>query len=246
MKPSTRRRLQRWVAGIAIAVPVFVLLCNRWVINSSDAYIYKDWALLPMNDFGVVLGTSRYLENGKPSPEFNGRIAAAAELYRAGKVRHLVVSGANPDASYNEPRAMRRALVKAGVPEKAITLDFAGFRTFDSVVRAEAVFGLHQFTLVTQRYHSYRSVFLGRKLGLRVVAYLAPARADGGMGVRNPPREVLARVRAVLDIFLLRTQPRFLGEPEHIEMMVPGEEQLPADPALPPGEIPLTPEAEGA
>jgi Uncharacterized membrane protein len=218
LKPWTRRFVQRWLITGVLAFALIVLLGNRWVINSTDAYIYKDWALMPANDVGVVLGTSKYMENGKPSPEFRGRIAAAAELYRNGKIKHLIVSGANPDESYNEPRAMRRELVKAGVPDAAITMDFAGFRTLDSIVRAEAVFGLRQFTVITQRYHSYRTVFIGRKLGLKVVAYIAPATSEGGYGTRNPPREVFARVKAILDIFLLSTEPKFLGKPEHIEL----------------------------
>src|SRR3546814_19303808 len=105
-----------------------ILLGNRWVINSTDAYIYKDWALMPDNEVGVVLGTSKYLENGKPSPEFRGRIAAAAELYQNGKIKHLIVSGANPDQNYNEPRAMRRELVKVGIPARPIPKDVAGCR----------------------------------------------------------------------------------------------------------------------
>ena len=218
MKPWTRRFLQRWLLTGFLAFALIVLLGNRWVINSTDSYIYKDWALMPTNDVGVVLGTSKYLENGKPSPEFRGRIQAAAELYRNGKLKHIIVSGANPDETYNEPRAMRRELVKEGVPDSAITMDFAGFRTLDSIVRAEAVFGLRQFTVITQRYHSYRSVFIGRKLGLKVVAYIAPATANGGYGARNPPREVFARVKAILDIFLLSTEPKFLGEPEKIDL----------------------------
>ncbi|MEQ1440035.1 ElyC/SanA/YdcF family protein [Fontimonas sp. SYSU GA230001] len=223
MKPSTRRRLKRWSALAAGAVVLFVLLSNRWVINSTDAYVFRNWALLPDNEVGVVLGTSKYLESGRPSPEFRGRIAAAAELYRNGKVRHLIVSGANPDSTYNEPRKMYQELVQAGVPEKAITMDFAGYRTFDSIVRADAVFGLDRFTIVTQKYHSYRAVFIGRKLGLKVVAYVAPATSDGDQGLRHPPREVFARAMAVLDLFLLRTTPRFLGDPQPIRL-APGAE----------------------
>lgn len=218
MKPSARRLLQRWLLITAGSVVLLVLLSNRWVINSTDAYVYKSWALLPFNDVGLVLGTSKYLESGKPSPEFNGRIRAAAELYANGKVRHLIVSGANPDASYNEPRRMYQELIKAGVPEQAITMDFAGFRTLDSIMRAHAIFGLNRYTVITQRYHSYRAVFLGRKLGLSVVAYLAPATSDGGPGLRNPPREVFARTKAVLDVFLLRTEPKFLGDQEPIRL----------------------------
>lgn len=218
MKPSTRRLLKRWSAIGIVVVVLFVLLSNRWVINSTDAYVFRNWALLPDNEVGLVLGTSKYLESGKPSPEFRGRIAAAAELYRNGKVRHLIVSGANPDSTYNEPRKMYQELVQLGVPEKDITMDFAGFRTFDSIVRAEAVFGLDRFTIITQKYHSYRAVFIGRKLGLKVVAYIAPATSDGDQGLRHPPREVFARAIAVLDLFLLRTTPRFLGDRQPIRI----------------------------
>ncbi|MFA5940706.1 MAG: ElyC/SanA/YdcF family protein [Sinimarinibacterium sp.] len=218
MKPSTRRLLKRWSALAASTIVLFVLLSNRWVINSTDAYVFRNWALLPDSEVGVVLGTSKYLESGKPSPEFRGRIAAAAELYRNGKVRHLIVSGANPDSTYNEPRKMYQELVLLGVPEKDITMDFAGFRTYDSIVRAEAVFGLDRFTIITQKYHSYRAVFIGRKLGLKVVAYVAPATSTGDPGLRHPPREVLARAKAVLDLFLLRTTPRFLGDPQPIRL----------------------------
>jgi SanA protein len=218
LKPSTRRFLLRWISTGAVALVLIVLGANRWVINSTDAYIYKDWALLPFNEVGVVLGTSKYMQSGKPSPEFRWRVTAAADLYKNGKVKHLIVSGANPDNTYNEPRHMYRELMAQGVPEAAITMDFAGFRTFDSVIRARAVFGLDRFTVITQKYHSYRAVFIGRKMNLNVVAYLAPATSDGGPGNRHPVREIFARTKAVLDIFLLRTEPRFLGDPQPIQL----------------------------
>ncbi|HUP91808.1 MAG TPA: ElyC/SanA/YdcF family protein [Solimonas sp.] len=218
MKPSVRRALRRWLWIGGAALVLFVVLCNRWVINSTDAYVYTDWALLPDNEVGLVLGTSPYVTGGGTSSEYQGRIRAAAELYRLEKVRHLIVSGANPDSTYNEPRAMWRDLVKAGVKETDITMDFAGFRTFDSVVRAQTIFGLQRLTIITQRYHAYRAVFLSKKIGLSAVVFIAPASSDGSYGVRNPPREILARCKAVLDVFLLRTEPKFLGTPEHIEL----------------------------
>ena len=104
MKPWTRRLLRRWLITGFFAIALIVLLANRWVINSTDAYIYKDWALLPDSEVGVVLGTSKYMENGQPSPEFRGRIQTAADLYKNGKLKHLIVSGANPDETNNEPR----------------------------------------------------------------------------------------------------------------------------------------------
>lgn len=227
------RLLLWWTLGL---VALFVLLCNRWVINSTDAYLYKDYALLPQNDVGIVLGTSSYTREGKPNPQFYARVQAAAELYRLGKVKHLIVSGANPDSSYNEPRRMWKELTKAGIPAKDITMDFAGFRTLDSLARASHVFDLQRCTVITQRYHAYRAAFLGKKLGLRVAVYLAPIEPGGGMGTRNPPREVLARALAVLDLFVLRTQPKFLGQREPIEM--PAEIPLDAEPSTLPAPHP--------
>lgn len=235
MKPSTRRRVRRWSLISFWTVALVILLGNRWVINSSDAYITDKWALLPDNDVGLVLGTSPYLSNGKNSPAFQGRIDAAAELYRVGKIKHLIVSGANPDETYNEPRAMRKALMQAGVPDEAITMDFAGFRTLDSVVRARQVFKLERFTIITQKYHSYRAVFIARKFGVPAYGFIAPANADGRPGNRHPAREVLARMAAVLDLFVLNTKPKFLGAPEDVPV-----DEAPAE-AAPAGEAPAEP-----
>lgn len=212
-----RRTFRRaaWTAGVAALLAI--LLGNNWVISNTEAYIYDDWSLLPDNDVGLVLGTSSYARGGDPNPQFYGRVKAAADLYQIGKVRHLIVSGANPDATYNEPRRMWQELIKLGVPPKAITMDFAGFRTFDSVARAQTVFGLKRLTIITQRYHAYRAVFIAKKLGIIVVGYAAPG-AEYGPGPYNYLREMFARVKAILDIYLLRTQPKYLGTPERIEV----------------------------
>lgn len=195
-----------------------VWLLNHWVINNTEAYVYASWALLPDNAVGLVLGTSPYTRDGRPNPQFAGRVEAADQLYQLGKIRHIIVSGANPDASYNEPRAMWQALVKRGVPPDVITMDFAGFRTFDSVARAQAVFGLNRLTIITQRYHAYRAVFIAKKLHMSPVAYCAPGGRDIGPLSRTAIREVFARIKAILDIYLLDTAPRFLGAPHQINL----------------------------
>lgn len=211
MNPRLKRRLRRGLGwGLAAAV-LAVLLANRWVINSTDAYLYQDSSLMPENEVGLVLGCSPFASSGKPNPQFHGRVQAAAELYRLGKVRRLIVSGANPDARYNEPKKMREALLELGVPPEAIVMDFAGDSTFDSIARAQVVFQLARVTVITQKYHAYRALFLARKTGVQAVAYTAPFAGQDGQGFRNPPREVFARLLAVLDVFVLRTQPRLLG-----------------------------------
>jgi len=204
VNPRLRRRLRRGAAWGALLLALVVLLSNRWVINSTDSALYKDSSLMPENDAGLVLGCSPFAQSGKPNPQFHGRMKAAAELYRLGKVRRLILSGANPDARYNEPKKMREALLELGVPSEAMVLDFAGDSTYESVTRAKVVFGLEQVTLITQKYHAYRALFLARKTGVRAVAYQAPIEGVPGPGFRHPPREVFARVAAVFDVLVYR------------------------------------------
>lgn len=224
MRRQLRRRLRRALWSIALASIAIVVLVNNWVINNSEAYVYSNWSLLPDNDVGLVLGTSPFARNGRPNPQFYGRIEAAVQLYQLGKIKHIIVSGANPDSTYNEPRQMWRELTKAGIPSNVITMDFAGFRTFDSIARAQAVFNLDRVTVITQQYHAYRAVFIAKKLHIRVVGYAASS-DEIGFFSRTYFREVFARVKSVLDIYLLSTAPKFLGQPQQIETGTPPEVQ---------------------
>lgn len=172
------------------------------MINSTDAYLHFDTALMPDNEVGLVLGCSPFASDGSPSQEFRGRMNAAAALFQQGKVKRLILSGANPDSRYNEPKKMREALLEKGVPSEAMVLDLAGDSTFESVIRAKAVYGVDHLTLITQKYHAYRALFLARKTGIRATAFVAPIDDSGNTGIRHPPREVLARLSAVVDLYL--------------------------------------------
>lgn len=221
LKASTRRRLRRGLVWVAALAAGLMLLINNWVINNSEAYVYSNWSLLPDNEVGLVLGCSPYARNGRPNPQFYGRIEAAVQLYQLGKIKKIIVSGANPDSTYNEPRQMWRELTKAGIPSQAITMDFAGVRTFDSISRAKAVFNLERMTVITQEYHAYRAVFIAKKLGIRVAGYSAGSDSIG-LFSRTYLREAFARVKAVLDLYVLSTEPKFLGGPEAVNA-VPDE-----------------------
>ena len=129
-----------------------------------------------------------------------------------GKVKHLLLSGDNRRKDYDEPTDMKLALLAQGIPESAMTLDYAGFRTLDSVVRARKVFGQTRVTLITDDFHAPRAVFLARHTGLDAVAFSAgPVSLKSS--ARSRVRELGARVKAVLDIYVLHTRPRFLGAP---------------------------------
>jgi SanA protein len=127
-------------------------------------------------------------------------------------VKHLLVSGDNHSKNYDEPTDMKNYLVSLGVPKEAITLDYAGFRTFDSMIRAKLIFGLTKFTIVSQEFHNQRALFICDQLGIEAVAFNAK---DGYRGTGSLTREYFAKSKAVLD-FLLGTEPKFLGCREYI------------------------------
>ena len=101
---------------------------------------------------------------GSPNPFFEKRIETAAELYRIGKIDHFILSGDNRSMYYNEPMAMLKALLKKGVPASAITLDYAGLRTLDSIVRCKQIFGQNKIIIITQPFHSYRALFISSSI----------------------------------------------------------------------------------
>ena len=170
---------------------------------------------LPERKVGMVLGCAPMLTDGRPNLYFSYRIQAAAEIFNAGKVQYLLVSGDNSDPYYDEPTAMKKALMKAGVPEEKIVCDFAGLRTLDSVVRAKEVFLQDQFLLVSQPFHCKRAIYLGKAHGIDITAYPATD-VSTSSGAKTQIREVFARVKALLDVTFLQTQPKHLGEPEPI------------------------------
>lgn len=211
-EPSKRRRWLRWLAGSALAGALALVTCELWVRTVAAAECFEQIADVPRAPVALVLGCAETLPDGRNNLYFGRRMDAAAELFHSGTVERLIVSGDNSTASYDEPTAMKAALVARGVPEERIHCDYAGFRTFDSVVRAELVFGQRSFVVVSQRFHAERAVFLARSRGLEAWGYCAEA-VGGGAGLRMRARETVARTAAVLDAHVLGTQPKFLGEP---------------------------------
>lgn len=184
--------------------------CNNAVENGSKGYIYSDLNKIPANKVGVLLGTSRHLTNGTPNPFFYYRIKAASALFFSGKIRYILVSGDNRFFSYNEPREMRRELMRAGIPDTSIIMDFAGFRTLDSVVRAKKVFGLKKFTIISQEFHNERAIYIARFNEIDAVAYNAVDPPDD-FTLKVRIREYFARAMVVIDLYLLHKKPYFLG-----------------------------------
>lgn len=216
--PARTRRRIRLLAALFLVLPAAVLLANWWIIRSSAAHVVADLGQLPANDVAIVLGTSRTIEHGRyRNPFFERRMDAAAQLYNAGKVRHLLLSGDNGHQDYDEPAWMRDALVARGVPVAALTLDCAGFRTLDTMARARAVFGQTKVTIVTDDFHLPRALFLARVHGLDAVGFPS-AHVPDAWSKTTRLREVGSCVKACLDVYVLRTQPKFYGPAVVIEL----------------------------
>jgi len=197
-----------------VLVFLVVLFTNLWIISSTKSSLYDEVNALPVNKAGLVLGTSPNLSSGRQNLYFTSRMTAAEKLYKTGKVSYLILSGDNGTRAYNEPQAMREALLQRGIPDSALTLDYAGFRTLDSVVRCHEIFGQSSFTIITQEWHNYRAVFIANAYDLNAVAYNAPKVRDASSKAKL--REYLARVKAVLDIYVFGKGPKFLGDEEEI------------------------------
>ena len=205
---NPRLLLIQFVLSALVAVLISI---NLIFVVFSLGKLNDSLGTLPRRKVALVLGTSRYLQSGQPSPFFEARIQAAARVYHVGKADYLLVSGDNQYDYYNEPIRMKQALVDAGVPSAHIVLDYAGFSTLDSMIRARKVFGQSELIVVSQDFQNQRAIFIGAFNGLRVVGYNA-RRVDGVLGWTMVVREFLARPKAFLDILFWATQPRFLGE----------------------------------
>jgi len=187
-----------------------------YAVSSGRVFDSASIDAVPRRRAAVVMGCVRTLANGLDNLYFSRRIDAAAELYKAGKVDCLVVSGDNHVKGYDEPTDMKESLVKAGVPADRIVCDYAGFRTLDTVVRAKKVFGLDSFIIVSQPDHVRRAVFTARGFGCDAYGYAAKD-VNGRYSIKTTIREQLAKIAAVADV-ILRRRPKFLGPRESLAL----------------------------
>ena len=163
----------------------------------------------------IVFGAG-LLRDGSPTPVLRDRVETAAELYFAGKVQKLLMSGDNRFVEYNEPAAMRAYALELGVPDDAIVLDYAGRRTYDTCYRAKEIFGVDQALLVTQRFHLPRALVICNGLGIEGQGVSADRRVyrRASLGIWNL-RELPATLVAFIDTFITRPLP-VLGDKEPI------------------------------
>lgn len=206
-KPGEKRYI---LLDLFVALLMLMLCANMTIIRNSDPYVSSDISKIPQTNVGLLLGTSKLLKNGQNNDFFFNRIEAAVELYKKGKIKYILVSGDNGSKFYNEPRDMRDELIRRGVPANVIYLDYAGFRTLDSVVRAHKIFGQDSFTVISQKFHNERAVFIARKFDIEAYGYNAKD-VVAYRGFKTKLREFFARTKVFLD-FIMGVDPKFLGE----------------------------------
>jgi SanA protein len=162
-----------FLAGAAaLAVALMAWLAERRLDQQARAESFSDAAKIPEADVALVLGTAPIGPEGGPNRYFVYRLDAAAALWKAGKVKYFIVSG-NRDGSYDEPTAMRAGLVERGVPADVIYRDFAGWRTWDSVLRARDVYGQRRLIVISQGFHLDRALFIARHAGIEAWGFEA-------------------------------------------------------------------------
>ncbi|MBV7387434.1 YdcF family protein [Pasteurellaceae bacterium TAE3-ERU1] len=203
-------KLLRYLGISALAAVLLVAVIDIGVSLYVRGDVYENADELPYRPYGLVLGTSRYFSDNSLNLFYYNRLLAAQKLIKSHKVDYLLLSGDNRQASYNEPRNMFKDLRKLGVGADFLYLDFAGFRTLDSVIRAKDIFHAHAMTIISQRFHCERALFIAKYYDINAICFAADY-PEGHYGVRV--RELLARVYMLWDLFTQK-KPHFLGKPE--------------------------------
>jgi SanA protein len=201
--------------AVVLSLPWLLRLWVHWHVSPR---IYQEVQAVPPAGVALVLGAGLTSE-GLPTPALYDRVVAAANLYRLGAVKKLLMSGDNRFEWYNEPEAMRQLALRLGVPDEDIVLDYAGRRTYDSCYRAREIFEVGRVVVVTQRFHLERALYLCGALGISSVGMVADHRT-----YRSPYRqwwqlrELAALVKAWLDVHVVHPQP-VLGEKLPIQIV---------------------------
>lgn len=213
-KRSVRKRkriLRVAIAAAAVfAAAVLAMVCADLRVKArASGRIYDSIEDVPAREFGLLLGTTRLVKGKYRNDYFDKRIRAAAELYRAGKISKVIVSGDNSRMEYNETGDMKRELAAEGVPEEDVLMDYAGFRTLDSVVRARSLYGATELTVISQEFHCERAIYLAAENGIDAIGFAAADSSVKPARARLAVRESLARVLAVIDAEILHRKPHF-------------------------------------
>ncbi|MDT0559209.1 ElyC/SanA/YdcF family protein [Ichthyenterobacterium sp. W332] len=195
---------------LVLLVLLSIYIPNSIIKKKSKDKLYSSIEGIPYNDVGLVLGASRITPSGNINLYYKYRVEAAIELYKAGKIAYILVSGDNGRKDYDEPSDFKDDLIRGGIPEDKIFLDYAGFRTLDSVIRAKAIFGQDSITVISQKFHNERAIYLAEYHNMKAIGYNAKS-VGANFSRKTLIREHFARTKAFMDI-TFNTKPKFFGK----------------------------------
>ncbi|UOX33460.1 YdcF family protein [Flavobacterium sediminilitoris] len=205
----TIKKYKKSLLSLFVLLLIVISISNYTIQKNAKNKTYSTINSIQKNKVGLVLGTSKYLKSGALNLYFKYRIDATVELYKNNKIDFILISGDNGNEKYDEPTDFKNELISEGVPANKIFLDYAGFRTLDSILRAKLIFGLDQFTIISQQFHNERALYLANKNGINAIAYNAKD-VSKRYGIKVKIREYFARTKVFLDI-LFKVKPKFLG-----------------------------------
>jgi SanA protein len=208
MKRKRKYFLAILITGLTILT--FTYFANKIIKTRTKEFLIKDLNEIKSFNAGLLLGTSKTLKSGKRNDYFFNRIKATVTLYKNEKIKYIIVSGDNSHENYNEPQDMKEELIKQGIPDSVVFLDYAGFRTFDSVIRAKEIFGQDSIIIISQQFHNERAIYIARKNNISAWGYNAKD-INNYKGFKTKIREYFARDKVFIDL-LLGTKPKFLGQ----------------------------------
>lgn len=203
-------KLFKLILILVIIGVIYIFSNNAYVSNHVHSDLYSNINEVPTNKTALLLGTAKKLSNGRLNYYYKHRIDAAVALFKAGKIKNIIVSGDNGSIYYDEPTTMQKDLIARGIPKEKIFLDYAGFRTLDSVVRSKAIFGQEKITIVSQKFHNERAIYIAKSKGIEAIGYNAK-NVNKHAGKKTRIREYFARVKMQIDL-LFGKAPKFLGE----------------------------------
>lgn len=204
------------VAVFSVLAIIAIYVCNYMVLKSTENRMFDKVSEIPPRRVALLLGTNPKGRKGNDNIFYKRRINATVELYQNGKIERILISGDNSTKSYSEPDQMKADLVALGIPDSVIYLDFAGFRTLDSVIRAKEIFGQTELIIISQQFHNERAIYIASHYGIDAIAFNAGNVKSSFWQITMKIREWLARVNAVIDV-KIGTKPHFLGEPIEIK-----------------------------
>lgn len=205
------KKYAKYLVVLGFGFLFFAIYANLSVDRFSED-VFDNLADTPEFKVGLLLGTSKYLK-ANDNPYYAHRIEAAAQLYKSGKIKKIIASGDGSTFGKCEPEQMRADLVAKGVLLEDIVLDYAGFRTLDSVLRCKKIFGVSEFLVISQDFHCRRALFIASRHGISAKGFAAEDAAHESMRRRRQSREFFARSAAMADVDIINRPAKIYGDP---------------------------------